>query len=104
MRVQNVSDGALDLYLTGRPIAFDLIVTDAEGSVVWRRLEGEVIAAVLRIETLNPGAILVLEDRWNQRSNAGEPVAPGPYTVRGELPTESGPLVTTTSPLRIVSR
>lgn len=102
-RVENISDGPLDLYLTGRPIAFDLIVEDEGGTVVWRRLEDQVIPAILRIETLAPGERLELDDTWDQRSNAGEPVAPGAYTVRGELLTEQEPLVTPAVPLRISS-
>lgn len=101
--VENITDRPLDLYLTGRPIAFDLIVTDADGAVVWRRLEDEIIAAILQIRTLGPGETLALEDSWDQRSNAGEPVAPGAYTVRGELLAEEEPLVTPVVPLRIRS-
>jgi hypothetical protein len=101
VRVTNVLDRAVDLYLTGRPIAFDLIVADAAGRVRWRRLEDEVVAMALRIETLEPGATLQLTDRWNQRTNTGEPVPPGAYTVRGELLTEDGVLATPVQSFRI---
>lgn len=103
LRVENVANRPLDLYLTGRPIAFDLIVTDAEGSAVWRRLEDEVIPAILRIETLGPGDTLELERTWDQRTKEGEPVPPGDYTVRGELLTEDEPLTTPEKPLRITA-
>lgn len=102
VRAENITARSLDLYLTGRPIAFDLIVTDLTGAVVWRRLEGEVIAAALRIETLAPGDTLELTDTWDQRTNAGEPVVPGAYTVRGEILAEDQPLVTPSRTLRIV--
>lgn len=104
VRAENVSGAALDLYLQGRTIAFDVVVTDEGGRVVWRRLEGEVVPAILRIETLEPGAALELEARWDQRSDAGESVAPGLYTVHGELLTEGDPLVTPAARLRIVTR
>lgn len=104
LRVQNISDGPLDLYLIGRPIAFDLVVTDADGDVVWRRLEGEAVSAILRIETLDPGETLAREDRWDQRSDAGEQVAPGLYRVHGELLTEDRALVAPRVPLRITAR
>lgn len=103
LRVENVLERHLDLYLTGRPIAFDLVVTDEEGGVVWRRLEGQVVPMVLRIETLAPGGVLELTGRWDQRSNAGDPVPPGVYTVRGEVLAEDGPLVTPARRVRIVS-
>lgn len=101
LRVENVSDRPLDLYLRGRAIAFDLIVTDDRGTVVWRRLEGAVLPAILRIETLAAGESLELEDAWDQRSNEGGAVEPGSYTVRGELLTEGEPLTTPAVPLRI---
>lgn len=103
IRVENTSGGPLDLYLRGREIAFDLIVENAHGEVVWRRLEEEVIQAVLRIETLQPGAMLELADSWDQRANDGDPVPPGTYTVRGEILTDGEPLVTPDAPLRIGS-
>ena len=100
-RVENATDRSLDLYLTGRPIAFDLIVTAEDGRTVWRRLEDETIPMVLRIQSLAPGETLELGETWDQRSNAGEFVPPGTYTVRGKLLTEDEPLVTPESRLRI---
>lgn len=102
VRLENASERALDLHLRGRTIAFDLVVTAEDGSVVWRRLEGEVIPAILRIETLPAGEALELEDTWDGRSNEGAPVPPGLYRVRGEVPAEGEPLVTPTERLRIV--
>jgi hypothetical protein len=101
LRVENVSGRTLDLYLRGRTIAFDIVVTDTDGRVVWRRLEGEVIPAILRIETLEAGAALELEASWDQRSSAGEPAVAGLYRVHGELLTEADPLVTPAVPLRV---
>ncbi len=101
LRAENLRQEPLDLYLTGRPIAFDIIVLDEEGRVAWRRLEGEIISMVLRMETLAPGDILQFTHTWDQRSDAGDPVPPGTYTVRGELPAEGGPLVTKARTLRI---
>jgi hypothetical protein len=102
LRVTNLLDRSVDLYLTGRPIAFDLIVMDAAGRVVWRRLQDEVVAMVLRIETLDAGAALEFTDRWIQRTNSGEAVPPGEYTVRGELLTEDRPLASSARTFRIM--
>jgi hypothetical protein len=99
LRVKNAADRPLDLYLTGEPPAFDLIVTDEEGEVVWRRLEGQVVTMVLRLETLAPAAALTFSHPWDQRDDDGVPVAPGTFTVRGEVLTEGDPLV---SPTRIL--
>jgi len=102
LRVENVAERPVDLYLTGRTIAFDLIVEDEAGTVVWRRLHDQVVEQILRVEQLASGDTLVLEDTWNQRSNDGAPVAPGGYTVRAEVLTEDEPLVAGPEPLRIV--
>lgn len=104
LRVENVSGRPLDLYLRGRSVTFDLVVADQGGAVVWRRLENEVIPAAVRIEVLPPGGRLDLEATWNQRSNDGNRVRPGSYTVRGELLTETVPLVAAPRPLVIEGR
>jgi hypothetical protein len=100
IRVQNVSGGPLDLYLRGRTIAFDIVVSREPGEIVWRRLEGEVIPAILRIETLRPGEVLELSDVWDQRDDHGRAVPAGSYAVRGEILTE-GPEPLTTPPRRL---
>jgi hypothetical protein len=94
LHVENITDRTLNLYLRGRTITFDLVVADAVGEVVWRRLEGEIIPAILRIEQLPAGEFLNLEAVWDQRTNAGDPADPGMYAVRGELLTESDLLAT----------
>jgi hypothetical protein len=101
--VENLTERTLDLHLTGRPVAFDLVVADDEGNVVWRRLKDEVISMVLGLEPLAPGAFLEFEDTWNQRTDLGNPVTAGTYSVRGEVLTETDPLVTPIRTLRIVS-
>lgn len=101
LRVENISDRSVDLYLTGRPVAFDLIVSDAAGDTVWRRLEDAVVPAILQIRSLAPGETLEFHHAWAQRSNADEPVLPGVYSVRGELLAEDGPLATPEAMLHI---
>lgn len=94
LRVENVSGGPLDLYLRGRTIAFDLVVTDEGGNPVWSRLHGEIIPAILRVEHLAAGDTLVLRDSWDGRTDAGESVPSGRYRVHGVLLTEGDPLRT----------
>jgi hypothetical protein len=100
--LENVSGRPLDLYLRGRTIAFDIVVLDAAGVTTWRRLEGVIIPAILRLESLAPGQVLELSDRWDQRDNAGRPVGAGDYSVYGEVLTEGPPLRTADVPLRIL--
>jgi hypothetical protein len=103
-RIENARQQPLDLYLRGREIAFDIVISDRAGRVVWRRLAGEVIPAILRIETLGPGGVLTLEHLWDQRTGPGRTVPPGDYTVRAELLTENEPLHSPAVPLRILTR
>jgi hypothetical protein len=103
LTVENVSGRRLDLYLRGRTVTFDIVVSDAAGTTVWRRLEGEVIPAVLRLEPLQAGQVLEMRDTWDQRDNAGQSVGAGDYHVRGEVLTEGAPLVSHAAPLRIAA-
>jgi len=101
LQVRNVSGRALDLHLRGRTVAFDLIVSDPDGRDIWRRLEGEFVPAILRLENLAAGGVLEFTDAWDQRTGAGERVPAGAYYVRGELLTDGEPLVTPKRPLGI---
>ena len=103
LRLTNTGHKPLTVYLQGRPIAFDLTVHRLDGTVVWRRLEGEVISAILAVRQLEPGASLEFEEVWRQVSNSGETVPPGNYRVTGALPTDAPePLRTSPALLRIV--
>ena len=88
MRLSNTGNAARDLALQGRPSAYDVIVTRRDGAIVWRRLEGEVIQSILRLQTLAPGESLEFRQSWNQRDNSGQRVPPGEYFVTGVLPTD----------------
>jgi hypothetical protein len=89
LRVTNTSDRPLQLYLRGRPIAFDLVVRRSDGSVVWRKLAGAMIAMVLQLKTLAPGETFELKDVWRQQTSDGGPADPADYTVTGSLLTDS---------------
>jgi hypothetical protein len=105
LRARNLGKAPQELHLTGRPIAFDVTISRADGSVVWRRLEGETIPAILRIQVLAPGEVLEFEDTWDQHTDSGEQADPGLYTVQGALLTDSpAPLKTRPAPLRLSPR
>jgi hypothetical protein len=103
LRVTNTGREQLTVYLQGRPITFDVTVRRLDGTIVWRRLEGEVVSAILAVRQLEPGASLEFEEVWHQVSNTGEAVPPGDYRVTGVLPTDAPePLETSSALLRIV--
>ena len=104
LRAINEGAGLLELYLTGRSVTFDVTVADSTGRVVWRRLEGETVPAILQVRILASGDSLQLEHAWDQRSNGGQAVEPGTYTVTGAIITDGRPLRTPTAPLRIMPR
>ena len=100
LRLTNTGRKPVTAYLQGRPTAFDIVVTRADGSPVWRRLEGAVVPAVLQVRTLAPGEVLELTDTWSQQTNAGTVVGPGEYLVTGVLPTDP-PAELRTGPARL---
>lgn len=89
LRATNHGTGPATLYLRGRPVAFDVIVTDARGTVVWRRLRGATISMVLQVRELAPGESLELKDTWDQRTSTGVRVPPGQYRLTGRLLTDT---------------
>lgn len=101
LRAQNVAERPLDLTLRGRTVTFDVVITRASGAEVWRRLEGEIIPAIVHLRTLAPGERLEVETTWDQRANDGKAVGPGEYVVGGFLLAEGEPLRTPSRPLTI---
>ena len=102
LRVENVAGRALELYLRGRTIAWDVVVARAGGDTVWRRLDGEVIPAIVQLRLLAPGEVLTLRAAWDQRDAAGAHVGPGRYTVRADLLTDRPePLAAAPAPVEI---
>lgn len=92
LRATNVTEHAVDLYLRGRVPTLDVVVRRGDGTVVWHRLEGEIIPAIVQLRALRPGERLEVEATWDQRTNAGGPVAPGDYVVEASLLTDGEPL------------
>jgi hypothetical protein len=82
LRVTNPSDRPLDVYFTGRTIAFDIIIAQVDGAPVWRRLQGAAIEQILQVRTIAPRQWVELRDTWKAT------VAPGRYAVRGVIPTD----------------
>jgi Intracellular proteinase inhibitor len=102
IRLGNTGSAPLTLYLRGRPVAFDVIVTDARGRVVWRRLQDAAVSMALQVRELKSGETLTFEERWSQHTNAGAQAQPGEYRVKGEILTDTDtPLETPIHSFRI---
>ena len=95
LRLTNTSDQRVTLYLTGRTITFDVVVTGSDGQVVWRRLDHVTTQQIVHVKALSPGETLELRARWR----AAAP--PGDYTVTGVIPTDREPLRAAPVNLRI---
>jgi hypothetical protein len=102
LRVENRSGRTLDLYLRGRTTTFDVVVARAGGEVVWRRLEDEIIPAIVHLRPLAPGGRLEASATWDQRTKEGQPLDPGEYVARGLLLVEDEPLPTPPATFRVV--
>jgi hypothetical protein len=92
LRIRNTQDQPITLYLQGRPVAFDLVVERSDGEVVWRRLDDATVSTILGIRTLAPGEVLELKESWAQRTQAGQRVRPGKYSVTGSVLTDGEPI------------
>jgi hypothetical protein len=88
--VENVSDRAITLYLRGREPTFDIQVTNDTGRIVWRRLQDEIIPAVLRVATLDPGARITSTFTWNLRAQNGDALRADTYQISAHLLLETG--------------
>ena len=97
LRVTNIGSQPIELYLRGRTVAFDVVVRHAAGEVVWRRLENQVIPAIVRLETLRPEQSLELRTRWHLAV-----VPPGIYVIEGILLTDGPDLRTVALQIRVI--
>jgi len=101
LRAQNVGQRALDLYLRGRTLKFDVVIARPSGEGVWQRLEGEIIPAIVHLHPLTPGERLESDTAWDQRTKNGRRVGPGDYVATGLLLVEGEPLRTAPKPFTI---
>ena len=92
LTVENQTPRALDLYLRGRDPTFDVIITRADGAVVWQRLEDAIIPAIVSLRTLASAERLELATVWDQRTREGDATDAGEYTARALLLVEGDPL------------
>lgn len=104
LRVRNRTERTLDLYLRGRAVTFDVVVTGPGGEVVWRRLQDEIIPAIVHLRTLAPAEQLEAQAVWDQRGSEGQLVSPGEYVARGQLLVEDNALGTPAATFRIIPR
>jgi Intracellular proteinase inhibitor len=102
VRLRNLGEKPAVVYLRGREITFDVVVTRTNGDTVWHRLRGEPVQAIVQVRQLASHEELQLQDLWDQRDGRGRPVRPGDYLVQGMLFTDQPtPLMTPKEALRI---
>lgn len=103
-RARNPGTREVALYLLGREPTLDLEISHAGGAPAWRRLEGEIIPAILRVRILGPGEGLETPAAWDQRTAAGTAAEPGDYLAIGRLLVEGGTLAAPPVSFRIGTR
>lgn len=81
LRLTNVSDHPVEAHFLGRTIVFDIVATQEDGAIVWRRLGEGTTPSILQIRTLAPGKTLEWRADW-------VPKAPGHYRLQGILPSD----------------
>ena len=85
LRVENTGRAMVDLYLRGREVTVDLVVTSAAGARVFHLLEGAIVPAVVQVRTLGPRERLEHALTWSARDARGRALEPGRYTLRAAL-------------------
>jgi hypothetical protein len=104
IRLENVGETSLELYLRGRTIAYDILIRNEAGAVVWNRLEDEIIPGIIQVKVLEPNEALELSHEWHQRTNRGDIVEPGLYSATGIVLTDGpDPFSSAPKPLLIIS-
>lgn len=104
LQVRNRASRDAGLYLLGREPTLDLEISRAGGGLAWRRLEGAVIPAILRVRTLSPGEGFEVSAEWDQRTTTGSAAGRGDYVATGLLLVESGALRSPPIRFRIEAR
>jgi|GEM_PF-1601473 len=81
---RNLSDRPITLVFGNRPV-HDIVVTNDDGTEVWRWSHGKVFSQVPKAKTINPHEQFEFATTWDLRNNEGQLVPPGTYWVRGIL-------------------
>lgn len=100
--VTNDLPAPVDLYLRGREPTIDVEVARPNGDVVWRRLDGSLIPAVLQLYTLPSGGHLYVAATWDLQVG-GKPVSAGEYVVNASLLGDDSPIRAPARRLAIVA-
>lgn len=95
LRVRNLTDRSIDLYLRGRTFTVDVIAQRTNGDTLWRRLEGEIIPAMIHHQRLVPRRSIVIPVAWTWTLGADE------YQLQALLLTEGEPLRSNRVSLRL---
>lgn len=75
-------------------LAFDPIVRDAAGRLVWERLAGQLTAGTAVTIVVAPDSERTYEAFWDLRDQAGNLVPPGTYTIDGRVLLDNGDILT----------
>ncbi len=82
LRLTNISPRAVEAHFLGREIAFDIVVTRADGTVVWQRLAQRAVPSILQVRMLGPGEVMEWRDEW-------QPLERDRYRIQGILPSDA---------------
>ncbi len=78
--VRNTSNRTLQIPMGGQQFDFRIY---RNGELVWNWAHEKAFIQILQQRTLEPDEEIIYTALWNMRNNAGQPVQPGRYVVRG---------------------
>lgn len=103
VRLINKTERVLTLALPGGARTVGLTIARADGTVVWRSVQGATVSNGRPKHLLEPAESVVFEASWDGRA-AGGPARPGRYLVTGTLRMEGEePLVSRSAQLDLLS-
>ena len=73
---------------------FDITANDAKGALVWTWSKGQAFTQSISRLSIPAGARVVFPAVWNGRTSAGQPVAPGDYTLQARMTSNTGTAIT----------
>jgi len=73
---------------------FDITANDAKGALVWTWSKGQTFTQSISRLSIPAGARVVFQAVWNGRTAAGQPAAPGDYTLSARMTSNTGTAIT----------
>jgi hypothetical protein len=102
VRIVNRSAESVEVYLRGRTITVDVVVTAEGGQQIWSSIGDDVVPGIIQFRRFAPREAIDTTLTWHQMTSEGTPAPSGDYLVQALLLTdEPEPLRSSAVRLRV---